>query len=398
LLLDRYRSLFALPHVPRLVAASLIVRLNFGLPLAIVLLVREATGSYALAGAAAAASSATFAIVSPIRGRLVDRLNPARVLVPMAFGLAAVLGLLVFAALAGAPGWVLVAIAALSGCTHPPLVASMRTLWAWLTPSEDAAQAAYSLEAVLTEVGAIAGPLLVAAIVTLWSPEAATVTMAVLMLAGNLLFASAAPAREWRGAERTVGRLGPLVSPVMRAVVISNIPFGAAVVALDIAAPAFAEEHGSASFGGVLLAALAAGSLVGGLWYGTWKPPAGRATRRYALLCGLLALGFAPLALATSNAALVPLMALAGFGFAPASAAASQVIDEHAPAGTGTEAWTWIISAYMAGAAIGGAAAGVVVEELGVRAGLLVASVVTALGALYALAKLRNVSVERTPA
>jgi MFS family permease len=164
------------------------------------------------------------------------------------------------------------------------------------------------------------------------------------------------------------------------------VPVGAAVVALDIVAPAFAEEHGQAGFAGVLLAALAAGSLLGGLWYATREPPAERPEWRYAQLCGLLALGFLPLALAESNLALLLLMLLAGFGFAPTSAAISQVTDEHGPPGTGAEAWTWVVSAYMAGAAVGAGAAGLVVEELGTRSGLLLSTGMIWLCAIYAIA------------
>src|SRR2546421_645328 len=76
--------------------------LSAGLPqgmasLAILLLVRGATHSYAAAGAAVGAYSLASAAVAPIQGRLVDRLGRVRVLAPSAIGQAVLLGVLVLA-------------------------------------------------------------------------------------------------------------------------------------------------------------------------------------------------------------------------------------------------------------------------------------------------------------
>ncbi len=54
----------------------------------------------------------------------------------------------------------------------------------------------------------------------------------------------------------------------MRTVFGALVAFGTAVGIVQVAVPAFADARGSAATGGVLLAALSAGSLAGGLIYG----------------------------------------------------------------------------------------------------------------------------------
>jgi hypothetical protein len=114
------------PHAPALAGASLIARLPRGMAaLAIVLLVHEATGSYAVAGAALAVGDA---VVSPLQGRLVDRLGPARVLMPSAAVYALALTVLALLATAAGPIWSIV-LAGVAGAAFPPVSASMKTLW-----------------------------------------------------------------------------------------------------------------------------------------------------------------------------------------------------------------------------------------------------------------------------
>ena len=95
--------------------------------------------------------------------------------------------------------------------------------------------------------------------------------------AGDALAFTMTPvSRRWRGTPHEVGWLGPLGAPGMRTVFAVLVAFGSAVGIVQVAVPAFAADRGSAATGGVLLAALSAGSLVGGLVYGTRSGPARR--------------------------------------------------------------------------------------------------------------------------
>ncbi|MEY2517538.1 MAG: hypothetical protein QOJ89_4896 [bacterium] len=91
----------------------------------------------------------------------------------------------------------------------------------------------------------------------------------------------AGAARRWRpraDAQRLAW--GALASPGIRSLTLVGLPLGAAIGVIEVAAPAFAGEHGDAALGGVALAALAAGSLVAGLVYGG-APGPGRPARAH---------------------------------------------------------------------------------------------------------------------
>lgn len=393
---QRYLTVLRAPHARRLVAAALVGRLPVGIAsLALVLLVREATGSFASAGGVAAAYALAAGIASPAQGRLVDRVGQPLVLVPCAGLNAAALVALVLAANGGANEAVLVGCAALAGAALPPLSACMRALWPVLVGGDEAlVGAAFALEAVLVEAFFITGPLLAGLLVAIASPQAAVLVAAGLGVTGTLGFASAPLSRSWRGAPRAPGRAGPLGARGMRTLVISVVPAGMAFGTLEVAMPAFADAHGAAASAGVPLAAMAAGSMAGGLWYGarTWPGPVGR---RYVTLSAVFAAGLAPLALASSIPVMAVLAAAAGLALAPVTTCVYLLIDEVAPPGTVTESYTWVITANVAGAALGAALAGAVVEGPGWRWALLGACAGAALASL--LARLRRGSLLAAP-
>src|SRR5690349_9583965 len=86
-----------------LLVSSVVARLPLGMSLAILLLVRETTGSFAAAGAVVGAYGLATAAGAPIQGRLVDRFGPPRVLLIAAVGQAVALAVIVLAARGGAP-------------------------------------------------------------------------------------------------------------------------------------------------------------------------------------------------------------------------------------------------------------------------------------------------------
>jgi MFS family permease len=87
----RYREFLSLPGTSRLLVSSLAARLPLGMTsVAILLLVRLQTGSFATAGIAVGAFTLANAATSPAQGILVDRLGGRPVLMvslsPMQLG------------------------------------------------------------------------------------------------------------------------------------------------------------------------------------------------------------------------------------------------------------------------------------------------------------------------
>jgi MFS family permease len=380
--LTAYRELLAKRQVQVVVGSSIVAGLSVGIALPIVLLVQEETGSFASAGAVTAALAISSAVTNPWRGRMVDRHGQTRTLPWLALGSAAGLWALVATTLAGAPLAVPIACAVIAGTLHAPMLSSTRPLWADLVDHPDQMTTAYALQAVILEVFFISGPLVAAAVIALGSPAAAVVAIAAAELLGVLALAATPASRAWRGERRTVGAAGAMASRGMRTLVATDLPVGMMFGALDVAVPAFAKAHGAAAAAGAVLAALALGSMIGGIVYGS---RARRATaRRYALLLAIMAVFTAPLAAAETIAALAILAGVAGLMVAPMNSVGLALIDDVAPVGTAAEATSWIGTAYQGGLGVGTALAGAIVDDTGTTTIFLLAFAFAALSALIA--------------
>jgi MFS family permease len=395
-----YRSLLREPGFLRLVFAVNLARIPIAMiPLAEVLLVRRRTGSYVDAGVVTAAWALASGLLAPLQGRLVDRLGQPRVLLPCAALCAAALGGFVAVALGGARLWALAALSAVAGAAFPPVGASMRELWrARVGDDESRLGTAYSFESVVVELMFVVGPALTGLVVAVASPQAAIVGAAVCVAVGTGVMATSRVSRSWPPHRSTTGLAGALSDRGLRTLVLLTVPVGAALGVLDIGMPAFARAHGHPSTAGLLLTAFAIGSMTGGVWFGSRAWPAASLFRRFVLVTTLFAIGLLPLAAAPSLGAMAPLAVLAGLAFAPAVTCMYLLVDRVAPPGTGTEAYTWILTATAGGQALGAGTAGVIAQHAGVRPALLVASGAAVVGVLVALARRRTLSQPPVPA
>jgi predicted MFS family arabinose efflux permease len=329
--------------------------------LATILLVRAETGSFATAGLVEAAFGIATAISLPVQGRLVDRLGQTGVLSIALLLNPLALVALVIAANAGAGALPLAAIGAASGATQPATGSCMRALWSKLIPDSSLRQSAFALEAVSIEVAFITGPLLVAALIAAGSPTVAVLVNAGFATLGTLIFVLSRASRSWRGHLVPASWAGPLRSRGILALLLVEVAFGVSIGAMEISITAFATGEGSSSVAGVLIAVQAAASMAAGLWYGSrhHESPAGDRLPR---ICLLMVLGFVPLLFTTSIVEALPLMLISGFAFAPSGAVLYSLVDELAPQGTATEAFTWTITSVVVGVAAGSALGGALVS------------------------------------
>jgi MFS family permease len=388
--LGRYRGVLRACGVPRLVGAMVVGRLPNGMrPLGIVLVVHQHHDSYATSGAALAALMVGTTVSAPFRGRAVDRWGQFWILHVLASLQTLSLAGFVLAAGRHAAGVVMV-LAALMGATSSTLGGSMRALWPIVISSREDLQAAYALQALLEDLIFIAGPLAASLLLAVASPTAILVVSGVSGLVGTVGFASAPASRSTTGrpGERT-GSLGALGAPGMQVLVLTLACTGAVIGVLDVAVPALATADGDASAAGLLLAMLSSSSMVGGLCYGAraWKTKPGR---RYLWLSGIFAAFVAPLPAADSLAELGALLILVGLAYAPSMISAYLLLDDLAPAGALTEAYTWLVSANAGGVAIGAALAGPTVQHAGIHWSLALAAGSAALGLTAALLRRRR--------
>jgi MFS family permease len=386
----RYARVLRTPHVLPLMAAALIARLPIGIDaLAIVLFLRERSGSYAAAGVVSAAFALGGGAGAPLAGRLVDRFGQGRVLVPLALvhagGLAALVGLV----LLDAPIVVLVLVAVVAGLAIPPISATLRPLWGPMLRDEpDLLPTAYALDSVLIEFVFVFGPLITAAATALLSPAAALGVACALIVGGTIAFTASPPSRAWRPdpVPGGHGALGALRSPGLRTLVAATLPVGFCFGAMEVTLPAFSEDMATRAWAGVLLSVWSLGSAAGGIVYGALVGSVSLG-RTYVRLAAVLPLTFLPLAASPSIWVMPPLCVLAGVAIAPLLASGNQLVGDVAPPGALTEAYTWPITALVIGLSAGNAVAGVLVEAADWRVSFLVGAGCAAIGSALAFAR-----------
>ncbi|NEC12997.1 MFS transporter [Streptomyces sp. SID8014] len=385
-----YGELLRARHAARLLCGTLVGRLPSATGhIAIVLFVRSEGGGYALAGALAAVYGLATAVGQPLLGRAVDLYGQPRVMLPAA--VLSGIGMTALAVVGTDPLLPAYAAVVVAGMCTPPLEGGLRALWPGVLGREDRVHAAYALDAVAQEVMFTAGPLLVTVFVAWWSPGAALLLINVLGVLGALSVVVSEPSRRWRSAPREAHWLGALRSPGLLALLGSFLFVGVALGSITVAAVAYADDHGRESVYGWLMAALGLGALIGGAVYGA-RRWAGEPERRLRVLVGLLALGYLPLSLTPGVAAMTGLAVVSGVFLAPALACAFVVVDRHAPPGTVTEAFSWLVTVFGVGAALGTGVAGPAVEWGGTAPGFWVAGAggVAALLVLLATARVLN--------
>jgi MFS family permease len=378
----QYLEILRTPHVTRLFVASLFARLPLGINgLAIVLLVKAETGSFGAAGAAAGALALGSGLCAPLAARLIDALGP-RTLLLLAGVCAACLVAVVVLAREDAPGAALVAAAFLAGAAFPPTSSVLRAQYPVLFADRPALmQGAFALDSVLTESIFTVAPLITAALVVLFEPAAAMLVSAAAVIGGTVALVAALPPDDGSSEPPAeTGRLGALAVPGIRTLVASMLPVGFAFGALEVALPAFADHEGKPELAGVLVALWALGSVTGGLVYGA-RPRNGSLASVHLRVAVLLPITFLPLALATSPAIMALLVIPAGLMIAPLIATRNELAGLVAPAAARTEAYTWPLTALVAGIALGAAASGALADATSWQTAVLAAAVAAALGA-----------------
>jgi len=373
----RYREVFEVPGAVRAFAPALLGRLSFAMvTLALLFTVQTSTDSFAVAGAATGMFGLSNVLASPWRARLVDRWGQRLVLRALVAAYAIVLSAL--AGLAAAPNpaaWALLLLSAVAGLFPPPLGAAMRVVWARICPTPELRVRAYSVDAVCEELLFTTGPLLTAAILTIWSPPAALIVTAAVAVIGTVgMTSSAASLSQPFVAVAPASHARPLRQAGFIPVLVALLGVGVILGVVEVAAPAFAASRGPVWLAGVLLACFAAGSAMGGLLYGhrEWSSPLRRRLvglgSGMAVACGLLA--WAPSVMIMGLG-----LAAVGFFLAPALITGYLLADSLTLPSVRTEASSWINTAVNTGAALAAAGAGLAVDLLSTPAAFVLGAV-----------------------
>lgn len=380
-----YAVIFKAPGSLAFSAAAFVGRLPISmLGLGVILMIKESTGKYALAGVVSGTMALVQAFFGPFLARLIDRRGQAEVAFPaLAVSVTALCSLMLCVRF-DEPTWSWFASAALAGAFQPNVGALVRARWTKLYTGTPRLHTAYSFEAVMDEVVFMIGPILVTFLTLQVHPEAG-VGLATALLAGGTT-AFLLQRRTEPTPHPPEHHTGPAAIgiPGMRVVLLCAIAIGVMFGSMEVVTVAFAEEHGHSDSAGLLLAVYAGGSFVAGLIFGArhWSTPL---FRRIQILLALVLVTAAPMALAPNIATLALVLLLAGVAVSPTLITLVALVEDLVPAARLTEGMVIETTGAAVGITAGSAVAGWLIDRSGAHTAYLVPVAGSALALLTAL-------------
>jgi len=368
-----YWSLLKTPGVARVIGAQLTARFPFGmLSLAFLIHLERVYDSYGAAGLVLGAMSIGQAIAGPLTSRLMGRwgIRPV-VLVTMTVCTVSI----VLMALLQLEVYGVMLIGFLAGLSMPPIQPAVRTIYPKIVNSRQLTPL-FSLDASAQEIIWVLGPVIATFVAIQVSTVAGILLAAVFLVGGGLWFVSLPEVGRVRipRSKRTIGAV--LKKPEVLLSTIVGFMLVAACAAVEAAVVA-AFGHGSAESGWVL-AIFAVGSLIGGLALG--HAPIGPWALAGRML--IVTLGLALAAFGLGFWWLAVTLLLAGVGIAPAFAVLFGIVSASVKFSDTAEAYGWVGTGQLIGAALGSAVAGFLIDRSGPTAAIIAAAAFAALGTL----------------
>jgi MFS family permease len=377
-----YLQVLRTPHALPMVLAAFVGRLPLSMVgLGCVLLVASETGSYGLGGAVAAAGAVTTALAGPLLGRLADSRGQRRVLLPVVAVFVLAGACFLAAVKKDWPLWTVFVSAGVAGACIPPVSSMIRVRWTHLLRGSHRLPTALAMESVVDEFVFIVGPVLVTFLSTTGHATSGVVTAFTLATVGALLFAAQRRTEPPPGGHESRNGPSAMRTPGLRVLFVVGAAVGAVLGTLEIALVAFADEQEAMALSGVLIAALAVGSMASGIGWGAvhWRYPL---RIRLATVLVLLTLLSLPLLIIEDVWLMVPFVVVAGIAVSPSLISSFTLAELLVPRAAVTEAFTWIGTALGLGVAVGASGAGKIVDAVGANASFLVATVAAAVAAV----------------
>lgn len=376
-----YRDLLRTPGVGRIIAAQLAARFPNGMTsLAILLHIEHVTGSYGAAGLVLAATSIGQAVAGPVTSRWMGRWGMRRVLTTTLIICAVSLTGIALLDLP-VPGYM--ALALLGGLATPPVQSAVRTIYPKMVTARQLTPL-FSLDASLQEIIWIIAPVLITFVATQAGTVPGLLLIVAILVGGGAWFILSPEVGRVRipRSRRGLGRV--LAKPaVLLATVVGFLLVGACAAVEAGVVATF--DHGGLE-AGLVLAVFSIGSLAGGLALG--HIPIGRwaMARRLLIVTVGLTLTIVSLNVWWLGGTLI----LAGIGIAPALAVLFAMTSASVKFSDTAEAFGWVGTGQLIGAAAGSAIAGFLIDDIGPTGAYVAAAAFAAAGLVVAVACVRG--------
>jgi len=368
-----YSELLRTPGVARIIAAQLTARVPSGMiSLAYLLHVEGIFDSFGAAGLVLAATSIGQAIAGPLTSRWMGVWSMRPVLILTTAVAAISMGIIAFVPMP-LIGYMIVGL--IGGLSWPPVQPAVRTIYPKMVNSSQLTPL-FSLDASAQEIIWVGAPVLV----TFISIQVSTVA-GILVAMAFLVFGSA-----WFIASPEVGRVRIPRSKRRLGVVLTRpaVLLSTVVGFLLIGSAAAIEAGVVATFGkggataGIVLGIWAISSLVGGLSLGH-RPIGPWALARRMIL---VAIGSVLVVFSWDVWSLTAALIVAGLCIAPALAVMFGIVSASVKFSDTAEAYGWVGTGQLVGAALGSAVAGFLIDSNGPVGAFIVAAIFAVFGAI----------------
>jgi MFS family permease len=335
--------------------------------------------SYGQAGLVLAATSFGQAVAGPLTSRWMGRWGMRTVI-----SLTLVVSLISMAAVAFLPmvlaGYMLFGL--LGGLATPPIQPAVRTIYPKMVNSRQLTPL-FSLDASAQEIIWVMGPVITTFLAIQIAPPVAISVAGLFLLSGGVWFLACPEVGSVR-IPPSKRRLGSVLKngAVLLSTVVGFLLIGSAAAVEVAVVSVFGDEGAEA---GILLSMWAIASLIGGLVLGGVQiGPWAITTRMVTVAIGML------LALASTNFWwLLFSLAIAGAGIAPALAVMFAIVSASVKFSETAEAYGWVGSGQLIGAALGSAVAGFAIDAYGSFGGFVAALIFATLGTVAAAVSTR---------
>jgi MFS family permease len=366
---NAYIDLLKTPGIARIISAQLTARM---LSLAILLHVEQIHNSYGAAGLVLAATSVGQAVAGPLTSRWMGVWGMRKVLIlTLVISASAIFTI----ALAPLSVGLFMIVGLISGLSTPPVQPAVRTIYPKMVNSKQLTPL-FSLDASAQEIIWVAGPVAATFIAVQISTTLAIVVAGSFLILGGAWFISSPEVGQVR-IPRSKRSFGAVLRhrPVVLATITGFLLVGSASAVEASVVAVFG--HGGPQ-AGIVLGIWAIGSLVGGLSFGHLPISPWALARRMLIVFVGMALAMVYLDFWW----LAIMLLVAGIGIAPAFAVIFAIVSASVKFSETAEAYGWVGTGQLIGAALGSAIAGFLIDANGPIGGFWVAAVIAALGVL----------------
>lgn len=374
-------NLLRTPGVARIIGAQLVARFPGGmLSLGFLIHIEHIFHSYGAAGLVLAAMSIGQAVSGPITSRWMGRwgMRPVLILTATVCSIA-----ITTIALAPMPLWGYMIAALIGGLSYPPIQPAVRTIYPKIVNSRQLTPL-FSLDASAQEIIWVLGPVVVTFVSLQVSSVFGIMLSVVFLVGGGAWFISSPEVGRVRIPPST-RKLGVVLRkpPVLLATVVGFLLVGACAA---IEAGVVAEFGEGGATAGIVLAIFSITSLAGGLGFGHLPIGPWALARRMLLFFSGALLAVWAFDFWTISGAL----AIAGLGMAPALAVMFTIVSASVKFSDTAEAYGWVGTGQLIGAAIGSAIAGFLIDHQGPMGGFVTAAIFAGVGVIVPIAFVKS--------